>query len=208
MSRKLENHHENHIDNLIYHIVEFLDPYFYKLNFTPNIITTLSLFTGLLSGYLLYKNNYLCIPLHIISYILDCSDGYFARKYKMTSQFGDYYDHFSDLTKTSIILVLLYQKNNKNHRISFVILFIVLFCLAYYHLSLQELIYNKNESSTLNLLNDNFTLDKNNIQYSRYFGTGTVNLIIIIFMFITISNTNKSDKSDKPEPSDKSDKSE
>ena len=125
----------------------------------------------------------------------------------MISQFGDYYDHFSDLTKTSIILFLLYQKiNNKKHRISFVILFIVLFCLAYYHLSLQELIYNKNESSTLNLLNDNFTLDKNNIQYSRYFGTGTSNLIIIIFMFIIISNTKKTDKSDKPDKSDKSDK--
>ena len=118
----------------------------------------------------------------------------------MTSQFGDYYDHFSDLTKTSIILFFFYQKiNNKKHRISFVILFIVLFCLVYYHLSLQELIYNKNESSTLNLLNDNFNLDKNNIQYSRYFGTGTGNLIIIIFMFIIISNTKKTDKSDIPD---------
>ena len=42
MSRKLDNHHENPIDNLIYYIVEFLDPYFYKLNFTPNIIFTLA----------------------------------------------------------------------------------------------------------------------------------------------------------------------
>ena len=56
MVRKLKEHHENPIDNIIYIIVEILDPIFYRLNFTPNIITTLSLITGLLSGYYFYKD--------------------------------------------------------------------------------------------------------------------------------------------------------
>ena len=111
MSRKLKIEDENPIDNFVYDIVEILDPIFYRLNFTPNIITTLSLLTGLLSGYYFYKNNYICIPLWIISYILDCSDGYFARKYKMTSKFGDYYDHISDFIKITAILTTMYFIN-------------------------------------------------------------------------------------------------
>lgn len=188
MVRKLKEKHDNQIDNLIYNVVEILDPVFYKLNFTPNIITTLSLITGLLSGYYLYKNNLICIPLFIISYILDCSDGYFARKYNMTSKFGDFYDHISDIIKTSIIIYLIYIRTKKKYKNKLILLILLLSILMYYHLSLQELIYNKqDDSSSLNLLNNYFKLNKNNIYWSKYFGCGTFILIIIILMYLSIS---------------------
>tara|TARA_Y100000389_G_C17342116_1_gene453930 strand:+ start:170 stop:745 length:576 start_codon:yes stop_codon:yes gene_type:complete len=188
MVRKLKEKHDNQIDNLIYNVVEILDPIFYKLNFTPNIITTLSLITGLLSGYYLYKKNLICIPLFIISYILDCSDGYFARKYNMTSKFGDFYDHISDIIKTSIIIYLIYIRTKKKYKNKLILLILLLSILMYYHLSLQELIYNKqDDSSSLNLLNNYFKLNKNNIYWSKYFGCGTFILIIIILMYLSIS---------------------
>ena len=188
MVRKLKEEDENPIDNLIYKVVEILDPIFYELNFTPNIITTLSLFTGLLSGYYFYKNNYICIPLWIISYILDCSDGYFARKYKMTSKFGDYYDHISDTIKIIMIFYFLYIKNKPKKYKTEVFLLILLFSiLLVYHMSLQELVYNKKEdSSSLNILNNLVDLDKNNIYWSRYFGCGTLNLVIVIMIYLSI----------------------
>lgn len=185
MERKLSEEHENPIDNIVYIIVELLDPIFYQLNFTPNMITTLSLFTGLLAAYYLYHNNCISILLYSISYILDCSDGYFARKYKMTSKFGDYYDHISDITKGCIIFYIIYTKiKNKNILIIIILLSV---CLMYYHMSLQELIYDKKEdSSSLNLLNNNVKLNKNNIYWSRYFGCGTFNLVTVIFMYLSI----------------------
>tara|TARA_Y100000389_G_C17286929_1_gene425949 strand:- start:160 stop:735 length:576 start_codon:yes stop_codon:yes gene_type:complete len=187
MSRKLKIEDENPIDNLIYEIVESLDPIFYRLNFTPNIITTLSLLTGLLSGYYFYKNNYICIPLYIISYILDCSDGYFARKYKMTSKFGDYYDHISDTIKNVLIIYIIYMKAKPKYKNEIFLLILLFIILSFYHMSLQELVYNKKEdSSSLNILNDHVDLDKNNIYWSRYFGGGTVTLIIVIMIYLSI----------------------
>tara|TARA_B100000683_G_scaffold257889_1_gene279887 strand:+ start:3409 stop:3984 length:576 start_codon:yes stop_codon:yes gene_type:complete len=187
MVRKLQNKYENPIDNVIYSVVEILDPIFYKLNFTPNIITTLSFITGLLSGYYLYINNPICIPLLIISYILDGSDGYFARKYNMTSKFGDLYDHISDIIKTSIIIYLIYTRTKQKYKTKLILLILSLSICTYYQLSLQELIYNKkDDSSTLNLLNNYFKLNKDNIYWSKYFGCGTFLLITIILMYLSI----------------------
>ena len=188
MVRKLKEHHENPIDNIIYIIVEILDPIFYRLNFTPNIITTLSLITGLLSGYYFYKDNILCIPLYILSYILDCSDGYFARKYNMTSQFGDFFDHISDAIKSIVIFYIIYIKAKPEFKNKIFLLILLFTILSLYHISLQELVYNKPEDSkSLNLINKYINLNKDNIVWSRYFGGGTIILVIVILIYLCIS---------------------
>lgn len=187
MSLKLSEEDENPIDNLLYKIVEVLDPIFYKLNFTPNMITTLSLITGLISGYFYYKNSLLCIPFYIISYLLDGSDGYFARKHNMTSEFGDYYDHISDIVKGIIIVQLIYLKSKK-YKLIIILIIWILSLLMYYHLSLQELVYDKQDKSyALNILNKYIKLNKDNIRWSRYFGCGTFNLVIVIIMYLSIN---------------------
>ena len=95
--RKLPNELENPFDNLVYVFVERLSPLFYHFGLTPNSITSLSLLCGIYSAFLLFKKSYfLSILFYLISYIFDCLDGYNARKYKMMSKFGDYYDHISD----------------------------------------------------------------------------------------------------------------
>jgi phosphatidylglycerophosphate synthase len=88
---------------------------FYKrINITLNHLTTFSLIFGIFSAVFLLKGHtYIASLCFLISYYFDCVDGYFARKYKMVSKFGDYYDHISDVTKMLLIfLVMMYKNKN------------------------------------------------------------------------------------------------
>ena len=96
--RKLPPEMEHPIDNLNINIGASLSPYFKNLNFTPNTLTTISLITGLLSVYYYTQQNYIYSAiLFYISYMFDCWDGYYARRYQMISKFGDKYDHIKDV---------------------------------------------------------------------------------------------------------------
>ena len=53
--RKIPAEYDNPIDNIILDNVEKLNPIFKEFNFTPNMITTLSLIVGLIALYLYKK---------------------------------------------------------------------------------------------------------------------------------------------------------
>jgi hypothetical protein len=81
-------------------------PFFKKIGFTPNGITTLSLIFGIASAYYLYKGKiYMFALLYTISYFFDVMDGHFARKYKMVSKGGDYYDNVIKQMKGGIPII-------------------------------------------------------------------------------------------------------
>ena len=112
--RKIPSEIENPFDNYIYIFVEFLAPYAYKLGFSPNMITTLSVIFSVASIYYLYIHSFITsIFLYIISYLFDCLDGYVARKYNMVTKFGDLYDHISDVLTFSLYNITLYLINPK-----------------------------------------------------------------------------------------------
>ena len=95
--RKLKIEHEDPINNILSVFVDCIAPVFYKLNITPNQVTLLSFVLSLSSVYYLLKNNLrMAALLWGMSYFFDCLDGYMARRYKLFSKYGDYYDHFSD----------------------------------------------------------------------------------------------------------------
>ena len=48
---------ENPLDNILIDIAENLNPYFKKMNFTPDMITTLSLIFGILMNFYFVKKN-------------------------------------------------------------------------------------------------------------------------------------------------------
>ena len=74
-----------------------LAPLFKKANFTPNIITGINIFFCILCIYHLYFNNYnLAVIYLLLAYLFDCLDGFYARKYKMETEFGDLLDHYTD----------------------------------------------------------------------------------------------------------------
>lgn len=117
--RKLPDHLECPTDIILYKVIEPLSLFFKNLNFTPNMLTTISTLFGLLAFYYLYKRKegYFVGSL-ILYYLFDCLDGYYARKYGMCSKFGDYYDHIKDLIVAVLVVGLVFWRlyRNKNYK--------------------------------------------------------------------------------------------
>ena len=182
--RKIPPSRENPIDNISIWISDKLCPLFKSLHFTANGITTLSLIFGVLAMYFLwnYKWAYFAIC-YYISYIFDCMDGHYARKYNMVSKFGDVYDHAKDVIVVIGIIVILFIKYKEKPKvwIIFAIVISIFSILMCAHFGCQEKLYPKSESDTLNfckaLCPGNAT---KNIQVSKWFGLGTW---VIVFLF-------------------------
>ena len=201
-SRKLPKKLDNPIDNFILdYIVDPINPLFYKIGMTPNKLTGVSGIFGLLSVYCVYNSNYILGSLlFAISYIFDCFDGNFARKYNMVTEFGDWFDHIKDNIITILLIIVLYNKNDKKIiKIITFSIFILLFLLLLLYVNEQEKYYHskndnllKSESlkkfcSILKNLTNQDTLPEDKLKYLKYFGCGSFNLyiclVILLFKF-------------------------
>lgn len=173
------------IDNLMNSGANRISPTFKKLGFTPNQITTLSLIFGLLAILALWKKYYVAfLLLYIISYFFDCMDGTYARRYKMTSEIGDWYDHVKDVVVgILIIIVLIFRYSCSMYvwvlcagimAVFSVLLGVFIGCQASIH----------KEGSSTNILKKLCPQNKQKaIRVLRYFGTGTWT----IAMFLCVS---------------------
>ena len=168
-----------------------MNPYFKQLGFTPNGLTAVSALFGFLSVYFLYQSNYLVAAgLYAISYAFDCFDGHFARTYNQVTKFGDLFDHIKDIMVNVLLgLVLLFKKDiTRNHKIQSLLLIFLFHSLMSVHLSCQEEHYHANNIvaeddkseclQTFNIFKG--ICGKKNIKYTRYFGCGTANLVLIL----------------------------
>ena len=176
--RKINKNYENPIDNLLIKFNNLVNPLYKKLNFTPNTLTFLSLIVTLMGYYKYYFCN--C---KVIGYYFDCADGNYARKYNMVSEFGDLFDHVSDIIKFILLILLIVNLKIKSKTKLYSILVILFFAfLNIVHIGCQEKIYNK-ESKTLKLTKI-FCFKKEHIVYTKYFGSGTLYLIISLILII------------------------
>ena len=124
---KLPRELENPIDRFFLNISDKLLPIFRRNGFTPNGLTTLSMITGVLAVNNIYNGNYICaISMIWVSYLFDCMDGMFARKYNMVSKFGDYYDHIKDIVVAIMLLIVLMSKYSLHGKINLFILAILI----------------------------------------------------------------------------------
>ena len=184
---KIPKNLENPIDNWILDICCKLDPIFVKCNMTPNKLTTLSGYFGLLAVYCLYKRiKYLPGIFYFISYMFDNADGQYARRHNMVSKFGDYYDHFKDWSIMFMIFYVLYKRGKK-----YISIFIFILSLSASHIGCQENYYRQNNpekehSDTLSWCRY-FCPFENDLEeamsYTRYFGLGTSNLLVSVILF-------------------------
>jgi phosphatidylglycerophosphate synthase len=187
MVNKLDNNHDNLFDIYICKSIDSHLHIYNKLGLTPNMVTTLSLITGIISAYMIHIKKYkLAGILFFIAYYFDCVDGKLARTYNMTSKFGDYYDHFSDIIKFILIMYVLYKDNIiKFKNIGIIILLLVILCL--YHLGCQQGIYTDDtkptESPTLDILKPSKESALINIHNTKYFGCGTFYIILSLIIF-------------------------
>ena len=182
--RKIEKEYENPIDDIVLDFVDDTEKYFKEMDMTPNHITTLSLLTGCIAAYFFYKGDKLfTIFMLAISYYFDCMDGHYARKYKMETEFGDYYDHFSDIAKFSLVGYIMYIQN-KDKFYTILPVMIILLMLTLLHLGCQEKIYSTDVDQPLLGKLKNICLNKKWINTTKYFGCGTQ---MLIFMLLIIS---------------------
>lgn len=182
--RKIERRFENPIDNLLIDLADLLCPMFYDLGFTPNMITGLSAVFGYISLYFLYKERFahagICF---FIQYFFDCMDGYFARKYKMTSKAGDMFDHIKDAT---VNLGLMYVFYTRKDWIGIGLALSTIVCVSF-QLGCQEIMYDSNESPTLTVtktLSPCTTKESAErlMPYLRWLGCGTCNLALAVYL--------------------------
>lgn len=186
--RKIPHIYENPLDNFLIQFSEITCPYIYSIGFTPNMITTLTNITCILTIILLLNANYYWAALSVmIMYYFDCLDGHMARKYNMVTVFGDYYDHISDLSKIIAILITLYYINpDKFYKIIPIIVFMGIMMAV--HMGCQELMYENNESDTLEptkqlcpVKNQNDTnILKKTLESTKLFGCGTFYITIVL----------------------------
>ncbi len=102
--------------HLFYPASEKLLPLFRSWSFTPNILTTFSLITMALATYFLFVDTRVSAFLLVASYLFDCCDGMFARKYNMCSPFGMAYDATKDgIMNSTFYFLLIYRYTSYFH---------------------------------------------------------------------------------------------
>ena len=184
--KKIPNEIDNPIDNVLIEIADRLCPYFYSCNHTPNMITTYSLITGLISCYFLYKKHLILFGIfYFISYFFDCLDGHYARKYDMTTHFGDMYDHIKDYSILIIIVFISYKNSRHNMDRYSISLLVIILALMTTHMSCQEMNCDDKFKDVHNsfLLSSNYICgNKDNIKWTRFFGCGTFTVLAILIV--------------------------
>lgn len=184
--RKLPYEIDIPFDNINLDLIDNTVDFFNDLGFSPNGITTLSLISGLYSIHKFIKQEYYLSAFgYIVSYYFDCMDGHMARKFKMVSEFGDYYDHIKDLLVGALLLYYIgnfYYNMKSNYK--YVILFIVIITIyiSSVQMGCQE-IYSGTSTNTTSIymhLCSATTKEEayNVMKYTRHGGTGTLTLVI------------------------------
>jgi phosphatidylglycerophosphate synthase len=181
---KLHSDDENPVDHVLLKGCDYLLPYFKKLNFTPNGLTTLSNIFSIMGIYSFTQN--LPIQFYVfiwLGYFFDCMDGHYARTYKMTSKFGDYYDHISDVFLLLVFAYFVYKYYGKYFTLStlsgqvFILSSLIVLYLMGKHIGCQEKIHEENgddleQSHSLAILK-NLCPNEADVKWTRYFGIGS-----------------------------------
>lgn len=182
--RKVDASIENPIDNIMINISEWLSPYFRKMNYTPNGITTVSLIFGIASLYNLYHHNVYQFAIYfILAHLFDCMDGYYARKYHMVSDTGDKYDHIKDLIIVISFVLIMYKQYNVTDFPVLLLVVCVMAVLSIMSVNCHEKITHKDHKSDTLKVFDFVTPDKEKCltytNYLKYFGPGTLVLVVV-----------------------------
>jgi phosphatidylglycerophosphate synthase len=187
--RKIPRELDHPFENILVDGAEIVSPYFRQLNFTPNMITTVSNVFSLLAVYCAYKRQFpAAAVLWIIGFFFDCVDGYYARKYKMVSEFGDLYDHISDVVIYILLWATLFWIDVKLFALFFSINAFICIMMSV-HLGCQEVYHNSDDSPALESskrlcpANNKRELAEQ-MKYTRFFGPGTLACYIAAVLLI------------------------
>jgi phosphatidylglycerophosphate synthase len=189
--RKLPPHLECPTDNLIYEIVDVLNPIAKDLGATPNILTTISGIFGIFAAMATWHGSFAWAAVYfMLCYLFDCMDGNFARRYDMVTEFGDYYDHVKDaLVLTLLVLTFLFQSAVRIPvimRIVIIAAMALAFTASLVVIGCQELYYDKHhESASLKVFHCLCGDDvESHLHEMKWFGCGTASVIVAILLLL------------------------
>lgn len=119
---------------------KILAPFLFKAN--PAVITFISLLFAIFAGYLFFVSSWLLGALMlVVSAILDALDGEIARKYKVTTKFGDLLDHtFDRIADVAVFIGLAF---NPQMPIVLTLLTLIAILLASYAGTAAQALTNK-----------------------------------------------------------------
>ena len=178
--------YENPIDRFFYYSIEYISDTVFNLNITPNMITFVGFISALLSAYFLYEKKIIyCIIFWLISYYLDLLDGYIAKKYNQGSVFGGWFDHISDIIKLIVYLYVLYI--HKKFNVIYIIIILTILGLSNTACRTKFLKKDTDKKDSLYLV-QKMCPDKNYVKYTRYWGEGTIGLIIPVIILYYYKN--------------------
>ena len=192
--RKLPESLDNPIDNLIIKGCDHIIAPLHERRITPNHVTLFRIALGLVFLFILFRTNAIVLPFLgiLLFYGLDCLDGHLARSTDQVTELGDHLDHIADLTFFLAILFYIYSTDFPHKKIIGSLLIVVLY-LSCVHMGLQQKVYNsqKNQDSErskveqtelLNRLNMIHPFAKEDICWSRFFGMGTMALMVALIV--------------------------
>jgi len=182
---KIQASQENPIDRVIVQICEGVSDSFYVTNHSPNILTTYSLIAGIVAIFGVLNGSSVQFTAGVVvSYFFDCLDGYFARKYGMVSEFGDYYDHVKDAVVVFLLKTALFYRYPNQTKWA-IPLFSVMMYLMAMHIGCQQHFVEGKGSETIDMY---MTLcpKRDLIYLTRFFGSGTYYLFLIMYFNYTM----------------------
>ena len=186
---KLPTNLDNPYDSLMKYISEKSLPILKYLNFTPNILTlTGGIFVVLsITCILKYKFVYAAL-FYAIAYWFDRVDGQYARHYSLTSQTGGDLDQFIDVARNILTCISIYIiKIPTSKKLIFAGLYIFFTITNIYASNcIQNYYYSRTKTDDKYHMQYQMRFCKENptqqLQYVRYFGSGTKILVIILFL--------------------------
>jgi phosphatidylglycerophosphate synthase len=178
--RKIPRELENPLDNIFIDAAHLLNTAVFRpLGATPNFITTLSLVVCAASLAAFHVRWYLTFSLlFLVAYVLDCADGNYARMYGMVTDFGDAYDHASDILKVvALVLVLAVHDVSAGTKLAVMASLALLAVLMLVHFGCQQRMYTgmvsaKDGQSFLSPTRK-MCPDTSLIRLTRFVGSGT-----------------------------------
>jgi phosphatidylglycerophosphate synthase len=177
--RKIPREFENPIDDILLEWADKASGILRATNHTPNMITTYSFVSALAAMWALWTGHIGWFAgLWALQYFWDCVDGHYARKYNMTSKFGDLYDHITDLISgvgLALITVVKYRPSRGVYLWG-----AVLFLLMSVHTGCQQKMHSQNQAQGESLdAFKNMCKDPSWIRWTRMFGYGTMHFSAI-----------------------------
>lgn len=153
---------------------------------TPNMITTYSFACGLAAVWCLRRESVLGFAgFFALAYVFDCLDGQFARRYGMTSRFGDFYDHTTDLIVYALIAFTAYGRfKNALTQPLFLVGFAVAAAGLCVNIGCQQRLHRPGTERQWETLDALQVLCPCNewVRWSRYTGYATSNLLSVVLV--------------------------